>query len=43
MSYIIIKQVANIQPNKLKNEHLHKCLVKYIKIDIPVESTLRKN
>jgi len=35
--------LANIPLNKLNNEHFRKFLEKYIKVDIPDESTLRKN
>ncbi|KAL4090343.1 hypothetical protein QTP88_025200 [Uroleucon formosanum] len=35
--------LANILLNKLNNEHFRKFLEKYIKVDIPDESTLRKN
>jgi len=35
--------LTNIPLNKLNNEHFRKFLEKYIKVDIPDESTLRKN
>ncbi|KAL4143045.1 hypothetical protein QTP88_005420 [Uroleucon formosanum] len=35
--------LANIPLNKLNNEHFRKFLEKYIKVDFPDESTLRRN